>query len=710
MILIGVVLGGMVGVFLGEYAAKLQILGDAFIRLLQMTILPYITISLITGIGGLNFAQAKQLALRLIGWLLIFWVIGMVIFMATSLTFPSWQSASFFSSSLVELKQKVDFLEMYIPANPFSSLANNVIPAVVLFSLSVGVALISIKEKGTLIDSLKILSEALTKVTGYVVKLTPIGVFAISASAAGTMTWGDLAKLQVYIVSFLVVSVVLTFYVLPLLVSTVTPFKMRDILSISKDALLTGFTTGNLFVILPVLTEGCRELFKKYDEEDEHTDAYVDVVIPVSFNFPNLGKLIMLIFVLFAGWFSGSNIGLTEYPGFIISGLFSLFGSVDVAIPFLLKTYSIPTDLYQFYLVTGVINGRFATLLAAMNLLTFTLVVTCAVTGRLQIKPVRIVKNSALAIMIVALSLGLTRLYFEVAVENEYEKDKQLANMHLLVNDGPYTVYKEAPPPPPLLTARESRLERIKEERKLRVGYLPDRLPFVFWNDKDELVGLDVDLAMLLAHELKCEAEFIPVQQDGIEQSLERAEVDFVIGGLAMNTARLERMRFTTPYLDLVFAFIVLEKNRELFDSSDKLNQLRDIKVAVTKDSFFKGPLQRHLPNVDVIEVTSYRDYFEQDGGQSDAILASAQAGSAWTLLYPKYSVVIPQPDKVTMPLGFPIARQDEAWADFFNSWILLKKGSSGYQEIYDYWILGEGANDAPKRWSVIRNVLGWVE
>jgi len=45
----------------------------------------------------------------------------------------------------------------------------------------------------------------------------------------------------------------------------VTPFKYRDIVGMSKDALITAFTTGNLFVVLTVLTENCKTLFEKYD-------------------------------------------------------------------------------------------------------------------------------------------------------------------------------------------------------------------------------------------------------------------------------------------------------------------------------------------------------------------------------------------------------------------------------------------------------------
>ncbi len=54
-ILIGMFLGIACGIFFGEKVAFLQVAGNAFIKLLQMTILPYILVSLINGIGGLTF-------------------------------------------------------------------------------------------------------------------------------------------------------------------------------------------------------------------------------------------------------------------------------------------------------------------------------------------------------------------------------------------------------------------------------------------------------------------------------------------------------------------------------------------------------------------------------------------------------------------------------------------------------------------------------
>ena len=57
--------------------------------------------------------------------------------------------------------------------------------------------------------------------------------------------------------------------------------------------------------------------------------------------------------------------------------------------------------------------------------------------------------------------------------------------------------------------------------------------------------------------------------------------------------------------------------------------------------------------------------------------------------MYPQFSIVIPQPDIVKVPLAFPLAGHDQAFASFMNTWIDLKRKDGTIQAAYDYWILG---------------------
>ena len=87
-VLIGLVLGIAVGIFFGEMVGWLKIIGDVFIMLLQITVIPYISFALITGLGNLRIGEVKRLALKGGTVMLTIWAITLVIILLTPLSFP----------------------------------------------------------------------------------------------------------------------------------------------------------------------------------------------------------------------------------------------------------------------------------------------------------------------------------------------------------------------------------------------------------------------------------------------------------------------------------------------------------------------------------------------------------------------------------------------------------------------------------------------
>ena len=289
-ILIGFVLGILCGLFFGEYCSFLEVIGGAFIGLLQMTVLPFVILSLIKGLGQLAYHEASSLAKKCGLFLLLLWSITFAVILVIPLAYPNWESASFFSTSAIQKRVPFNFIDLYIPTNPFYSMANNIVPAVVLFSIGIGVALIGVKNKQSLLDSITVLTDALTKVAFWVVNLTPIGIFAITAHASGTMNGDEFGRLQVYFVSYFGIWALLSFWILPGLVTSFTPLRYFDIIKLSKDALITAFATQNLFIVLPLLLKSCKDILVKNDLDSKDSDAIVDVVVPTCFTFPNAGN------------------------------------------------------------------------------------------------------------------------------------------------------------------------------------------------------------------------------------------------------------------------------------------------------------------------------------------------------------------------------------------------------------------------------------
>jgi len=137
-IYLGLFLGAACGIFFGEMANWLQIVGDIFIKLLQITVIPYISLALITGIGELNYKEVLAHAIKGGGIYLLISIITLVIVMLIPLSFPDWLSSSFFSTQQVEEPPTTDFLQLFIPSNPFHAYAFALVPAIVVFSILVG--------------------------------------------------------------------------------------------------------------------------------------------------------------------------------------------------------------------------------------------------------------------------------------------------------------------------------------------------------------------------------------------------------------------------------------------------------------------------------------------------------------------------------------------------------------------------------------------
>ena len=192
-VLIGFVFGVCSGIFFGEMIAPVGVLGDIFIGGLQMTVLPYIVVSLVLGLGRLNSHEVKLLIRRAGMLLLVIWAVSLSFVLIMPLAYPDWESAAYFSTSLVEPTPKINIVSLFIPANPFNSLAFGKVPSIVLFSIALGAGLMGVSAKQPILNALDIISKILSRVAQFIVRLAPIGVFAITARASGTIDLPHLA-------------------------------------------------------------------------------------------------------------------------------------------------------------------------------------------------------------------------------------------------------------------------------------------------------------------------------------------------------------------------------------------------------------------------------------------------------------------------------------------------------------------------------------
>ena len=708
-IVAGLVVGILIGLFFGEGAAVLQVVADVYIRLMQMTVLPYLVLALIIGLGQLSVSEARSLAARMGVLLLLFCGLALLVIGAMPLAFPRYQDASFFSNVLTEPRQAFAFADLFFPANPFHALANAIVPAVVLFSSAIGVALIRVQEKRQVLSLLHALNDAIVRITRFVVDLTPFGVLAIAAVAAGTMEPATLVRLQVYFVTFGVASLLLTFVILPLTVTAVTPFTYREVVGVAKDALLTAFVANSVFIVLPLLVERAKDLMQQHGLLTAEGASSAEVVVPILFNFPNAGRLLTLLFVPFSAWLIGAPLLAWDYPWLFATGLFSYFAKAQVALPFLMDLVAVPHDLFQLYIPTTIVTGKFDSLVAAMNLLAFALLGAGAMTGFLTLERRRIARAVGVVIVSLAVAVIATRVLLANLVDTAYRKDLVLKNMHLQREPMPAVVHKTPPPATPGMGVVPA-LERIRARGTLRVGFIPDMMPYTFINAHGELVGFDVELAGRLARDLGVEKlEFVPTDWGSMPELLANGAID-VMMSVPYAVYWLRDLRYSVPHIDGIFGFVVRDERREEFATLDEIRQSKGLTIGIPASTdFMQDRIRSYLGPVDAtfVSLSTPREFFEGRRRDIDALFVRAEVGSAWTLLYPEYSVVVPQPVVYKAPAGIAVSRASADLAEFINNWLVIQQASGGVQRAYDYWVLGRGAEQKKPRWSILRDVIG---
>lgn len=275
-IFIGLALGIAVGaVFYGNphVATYLQPIGDIFIRLIKMIVVPIVVSSLIVGVAGVG--DIKSLG-KIGGKTLLYFEIITTIAIAVGLL-----AANIFhpgtgvdrshltktdintyisTAKTTESHSMIDTFVNIVPTNIFQSFANGDMLAIIFFSVMFGLGVAAIGEKGEpLIRFFKGTAEAMFQVTNQIMKLAPLGVFAligVTVSKFGVSSLLPLGKLVLVVYGSMI------FFILVVLGLTakLVGFNIFKLLQYLKDELILGYSTSSSETVLPKIMEKMEKL------------------------------------------------------------------------------------------------------------------------------------------------------------------------------------------------------------------------------------------------------------------------------------------------------------------------------------------------------------------------------------------------------------------------------------------------------------------
>lgn len=255
-IFIGLILGVLVGYFLGENALYLKPLGTIFLSLINMIIVLLIFASMAVGINKIHDPnKLGRVGGKTIGIYLCTTLISIATGLGLALMFELGHGLAL-QAPLIE--QAVppsigEILTSIVPSNPISAMASGNILQVIVFALFLGLAINFSGEKGApLLHFLESLADVMYRLTSIVMEFSPIGVFAIMAWVTGTFG----AKLFLPLFKFLGVYYLVCFlqigFVYYNLLQLGAGLSFRRFFKGMGDAFMIAFSTCSSAATLPV--------------------------------------------------------------------------------------------------------------------------------------------------------------------------------------------------------------------------------------------------------------------------------------------------------------------------------------------------------------------------------------------------------------------------------------------------------------------------
>ncbi|KYG30385.1 cation:dicarboxylate symporter family transporter [Priestia endophytica] len=362
-IFIGLALGIAVGAFFygNETAtAILQPIGDIFLHLIKMIVIPIVIAALVVSIAGVG--DIKKLG-KLGGKTILYFEIVTTIALAvgllaanlfhpgTGIDMENLEKSNISTyEETAQSKEDVSIADQFvhiIPSNIFQSLAEGDLLAIVFFSVLLGIGVAVVGEKGKpVLSFFDGILEAMFWITNLVMKFAPFGVFALIGVNVAKFGIGSLVPLGklvlvIYLTMFFFVFVILGF------IAKIVGVNIFVMMRILKDELILAFTTASSEAVLPRLIEkmekfGCPK-------------AVTSLVIPTGYTFNLDGSSIyQAIAAVFIAQMYGIHLSLGEQITLLLvlmltsKGMAGVTGASFVVVLTTLSSMGLPLEGMAF--------------------------------------------------------------------------------------------------------------------------------------------------------------------------------------------------------------------------------------------------------------------------------------------------------------------------------------------------------------------------
>ncbi|OGV18477.1 MAG: hypothetical protein A2X47_09450 [Lentisphaerae bacterium GWF2_38_69] len=708
--------------FFGDKCSVLGSLNTMFILLFQTAIIPFMIFSIIQSIGSLTSERAKSVARKGGLVLLCIWTISIVYAWGLQFSFPNIVKGKFFTPESSLSGNSTEFYKMFIPSNPFNSLANGYIPAIVIFCILVGMALINQSKKEKVVDAAGIFALVMNRVNDYIMKLLPLGVLVMSSYTFGTLSYMQFKGVLLYIIGSIFYLLFISVIIYPCVLASISRINRSRFFHFAMPAALIAFTTGSVFLSLPVIYD---QMYKLNDEEKGfksiNSDNYLEmgrnaisIIVPLAWVVPASYKFLVIFFVIFEQWYYNSQVNFIEQLFYFIGGIPCFFGSNSVIVPFLLQITSLPDKTYDIFMMVSSFIVYFNNANGAAFIIVVTIICYLSLCNKLRIRYFKMLFLLALSTLFYASFILALNIFMTQLLSGDDELKNEL--MHMQLNDYNRNFGKKIDvvylnlnqyQGDDFLDTKETILERIARTGTMKVGYDPQAIPFSFFNSYGHLVGYDIEFIYEIAHNLACKKiEFYPITNIGdYENALKEGKfIDICVGGFIYTGEVMNNVFNSQPYMKCTVSIVIPEKLRSKYPNIESVFYSKELTLGYRRSRSQKSI--KYFIDRPYVSLDSFDEFYVDH--KTDALLLPGEMASAIGIMHPGYWVYYYYGEDYRAYFAYALPYNEKAstFREDINDWINTRQWTGEDKKRFDYWVLGKVKMDFYTPWSV----LGWIK